>query len=64
MPWAAIGDALDAIGYDGPVVMEPFLLPGGDVARDIGVWRDLSDDEDLDELATESLAFLETTFES
>ncbi|MBX0322137.1 sugar phosphate isomerase/epimerase [Halomicroarcula sp. F13] len=63
MPWADIGDALDAADYGGPVVMEPFLLPGGDVAPDIGVWRDLAGDDDLDELATESLAFLETALE-
>lgn len=63
MPWSDIGDALDDIDYDGPVVMEPFLLPGGDVAPDIGVWRDLAGDADLDALATESLEFLDGTLE-
>ena len=41
MPWAEIKTALDDIGFDGPMVMEPFVMPGGQVGRDIGVWRDM-----------------------
>ena len=43
LPWNEIGQALRDIGYDGPVVMEPFVRPGGGVGSDIRVWRDLSD---------------------
>lgn len=66
MPWASIGKTLRDIGYDGTIVMEPFVLTGGQVGRDIRVWRDLSDGADaekLDEEARESLAFLKTMFE-
>ena len=40
-PWREIHDALQDIGYDGTVVMEPFVIPGGGVGRDIKIWRDL-----------------------
>lgn len=60
IPWSEIGDALNAIGYDGAVVMEPFVKPGGGVGRDIKVWRDLSNGADeaaMDQAVKESLAF-------
>jgi D-psicose/D-tagatose/L-ribulose 3-epimerase len=63
MPWTEIGEALRAIDYDGPVVMEPFMLPGGSVAPDIGIWRDLSEGVDLDETAAESRDFLQGVVE-
>jgi D-psicose/D-tagatose/L-ribulose 3-epimerase len=61
MPWKEIGDALRAIGYDGNVIMEPFVRMGGQVGRDISIWRDLShgaDDAALDGDAACSAAFL------
>ncbi len=60
LPWHEIGAALREIGYDGAVVMEPFVKMGGGVGADIKVWRDLSDGADeakLDEDARQSLAF-------
>jgi D-psicose/D-tagatose/L-ribulose 3-epimerase len=51
LPWGEIFGALKEIGYDGTIVMEPFMRPGGAVSRDVAVWRDLSDgasDEQLD----------------
>ena len=41
LPWHEIGTALREIGYDGAVVMEPFVKMGGGVGSDIKVWRDL-----------------------
>ena len=61
MPWAEIGKALRDIGYDAKVVMEPFLLTGGEAGPAIKVWRDLSggaDAEKMDEMMTESVKFL------
>ena len=46
LPWADIGKALRDIGYDGDIVMEPFILQGGQVGKDIKVFRDLSDGAD------------------
>lgn len=65
MPWAEIGQALRDINYDGCVVMEPFVRPGGIVGADIKVWRDLSDNADdakLDADIKESLEFVKKEF--
>ena len=58
MPWREIRVALDDIGFDGPLVMEPFITAGGKVGRDIGVWRDLIPGADYDALARDSAAFV------
>ncbi|NLJ94077.1 MAG: sugar phosphate isomerase/epimerase [Clostridiaceae bacterium] len=61
MPWKEIGEALHKIGYDGSIVMEPFVSMGGKVGQDISVWRNIFDDvseENLDRAAAESVAFL------
>jgi D-psicose/D-tagatose/L-ribulose 3-epimerase len=49
---------LREINYQGAVTMEPFLLPGGEVGRDVSLYRDLLGDADRDELATRSLRFV------
>ncbi|MDR1899972.1 MAG: sugar phosphate isomerase/epimerase [Treponema sp.] len=61
--WREIGETLREIGYTGTVVMEPFVLMGGQVGRDIKVWRDLSDGEGLDRAAAASVAYIRKTFE-
>ncbi|MFW5976866.1 MAG: TIM barrel protein [Bacillota bacterium] len=48
LPWEEIFKALKEINYEGPIVMEPFVLPGGDIAQDVKVWRDI-DPEDKDD---------------
>ena len=61
LDWAEIGKALRDIGYDAKVVMEPFLLTGGEVGPAIKVWRDLSagaNAEKMDEMMTEAVSFL------
>ena len=58
MPWPEIFAALRDINYQGAVVMEPFLLPGGEVGRDISVYRDLLGSRDLDEEAACSVQFV------
>ena len=57
IPWDEVGKALRAINYRGAVVMEPFLMPGGEVGRDIRVFRDMSVGYDLDEEAKKALEF-------
>jgi D-psicose/D-tagatose/L-ribulose 3-epimerase len=57
IPWREIGAALRQIDYRGYVVMEPFLMPGGQVGSDIKVFRDLSVGLDLDEEARKALQF-------
>jgi D-psicose/D-tagatose/L-ribulose 3-epimerase len=58
MPWPEIFGALREIDYQGAVVMEPFLVPGGEVGRDISVYRDLLGNDDLEDLVTRSVKFV------
>ena len=63
--WKAVAGALHDIGYDGTVVMEPFLLAGGAVGHAIRVWRDLSAGADaarMDQYIADSLRFLRQSF--
>lgn len=67
MPWREIANALHDIGYDGNVVMEPFVRPGGRVGQDIKIWRNLLDDSSdtrLDEDARKSVEFERIVFGS
>jgi D-psicose/D-tagatose/L-ribulose 3-epimerase len=60
VPWGEIREAFRDIGYDGSVVMEPFVKMGGTVGANIKVWRDLSqgaDEAELDADARDSVAF-------
>ena len=55
-----IGEALRDIGYNGTVVMEPFIKMGGTVGSDIKVWRDLSEganEAEMDKQAQDALVF-------
>jgi D-psicose/D-tagatose/L-ribulose 3-epimerase len=58
MPWGEIFGALRELNYAGGVTMEPFLMPGGEVGRDISVFRDLRDGLDLDEEAVRARKFV------
>lgn len=50
MPWDEITSALKEIHYEGAIVMEPFIKMGGEVGRDIKVWRDISKGASLEEM--------------
>ena len=63
IPWSEIFGALREIDYQGAVVMEPFLVPGGEVGRDISVYRDLLGNDDRDDLVTRSLQFVRSELE-
>lgn len=63
--WKALGGALKDIGYQGNVVMEPFLKAGGPVGDSIRLWRDLSDkadEQEMDRKIKTSLVFLREAF--
>jgi len=59
MPWDEIMRALKKINYQGRIVMEPFVMMGGEVGRDIKVWRDLSNGADEAQLDADAKAALE-----
>lgn len=59
--WAEIGSVLREAAYSGFVVLEPFVVMGGQVGRDVSLWRDLSGGagpEQLDQAAADSVAYL------
>jgi D-psicose/D-tagatose/L-ribulose 3-epimerase len=58
IPWQEIKQALDEINFDGPIVMEPFVMPGGTVGQNIAVWRPVIENPDLDELARKAAQFV------
>ncbi|MDD5675773.1 MAG: sugar phosphate isomerase/epimerase [Chitinivibrionales bacterium] len=58
IPWKEVGSALKKIKYNQAIVMEPFLMPGGEVGRDIRVFRDLRYGADLDKEAKKALNFI------
>ncbi|HAG68416.1 MAG TPA: dolichol monophosphate mannose synthase [Lachnospiraceae bacterium] len=65
LDWYGIGKALRDIGYQGNVVMEPFVQQGGGIGSDIKIWRDLSHNasqERLDEDARQSVEYLRYVF--
>jgi D-psicose/D-tagatose/L-ribulose 3-epimerase len=49
---------LREINYQGALVMEPFLIPGGEVGRDIAVYRYLPGSDDPDGEAARSVQFV------
>jgi len=62
MDWVSIGKTLNEIGYKGAVVMEPFVLQGGQVGKDIKIWRNLGNENDLDDEVRRSVNFIRKTF--
>ncbi len=61
LPWDEIFGALKEAKYDGTIVMEPFLKPGGPVSRDVALWRDITNgasDAQLDQWGREACAFV------
>jgi D-psicose/D-tagatose/L-ribulose 3-epimerase len=64
-PWAELASALKSTGYAGDIVMEPFVVPGGQVGRDIRVWRDLRPGlQDLDTEAGKAVRFVRELLEA
>lgn len=58
MPWDEIFGALRKIGYAGAMTMEPFVTPGGEVGRDISLYRDLGRGRDPDREASRAARFV------
>ena len=56
LDWPGIRDALDAVGYAGPLVIESFTADNAAIATAASVWRPLATGQD--DLARDGLAFL------
>ena len=59
LDWDEIFEALKDVEFKGRIVAEPFVVRGGEVGRDIYVWRDLVDCTDEESLDREALFMLE-----
>lgn len=59
--WDPVADALEEIGYDGPLVIESFTPEVESIARAAAIWRPLAPSQDA--LAEDGLAFLRETFD-
>ena len=59
LDWDEIFSALKDINYKGRIISEPFVMMGGEVGRDIHVWRNLMDptEESIDNGAKILLSF-------
>jgi D-psicose/D-tagatose/L-ribulose 3-epimerase len=58
LPWDDIFSALRRVEYAGWLVMEPFLHSGGEVGRDISVFREIMPGADADAEAEKACAFV------
>jgi D-psicose/D-tagatose/L-ribulose 3-epimerase len=56
VPWNEVRDAVTAIGYDGPVVIESFTSKVKTIAKAAAIWRSFSPTQDA--LAEDGLKFL------
>lgn len=58
MPWKEIFAALKAADYEGPIAMEPFVRPGGEVGSAVSLFRDLMDLSDYENDIRRSVDFV------
>lgn len=58
IPWDEIASALKKINYQGYIVMEPFLKPGGQVGQGMKVFRDMGIGVNLDDEAGKAVRFI------
>ncbi len=61
LPWGEIIGALKEINYDKYIILEPFVIYGGEIGKDVYLWRDLTNNasqDDMDAMAKASLDFL------
>lgn len=58
--WQAIAEALAAVHYEGPAVIESFTTDITEIARAVSLWRPLAESSDV--LARNGLAFLRSVF--
>ena len=58
MPWREIFDSLDAIDYRGPIAMEPFVKPGGEVGASVSLYRPMMEHADIEAGIRRSVSFV------
>jgi len=58
LPWKTIFDTLKYAGYTGPISMEPFVRPGGEVGSAVSLYRNMMDLSEYEDDLRQSLAFV------
>ena len=58
MPWKEIFAALKAADYQGPIALESFVRPGGEVGTAVGLFREIMDLSDYEKDIRRSAAFI------
>jgi D-psicose/D-tagatose/L-ribulose 3-epimerase len=64
--WDEVFGTLREIGYSERLLLEPFTIPGGTVAQNVFLWRDLSEgagEEQLTREMKQAIAFVKSKFE-
>ena len=54
--WEEIADTINEIGFEGPMVMEPFVLDKSPSAKSVSLWRPLKDGADINGLVADAAA--------
>ena len=52
--WNAISKTIDEIGFEGPLVMEPFVLHQSSSAKSISLWRKMKEADDIEGLVNDA----------
>jgi D-psicose/D-tagatose/L-ribulose 3-epimerase len=60
VPWAAVKNGLDQLGYDGWIVAEMFVIAGNPASADLNIWRDI--EPEATDAAARALSFMQRTF--
>lgn len=60
LPWKEIFAALKAVSYAGPIAMEPFVHPGGEVGSAVSLYRDIMSLDHYEEDIRRSVDFVRT----
>jgi D-psicose/D-tagatose/L-ribulose 3-epimerase len=58
LPWKTIFDALKSAAYSGPIVMEPFVRPVGEIGPSVSLYREVMDLGSYEEDLKLSLSFI------
>lgn len=58
MPWKEIFAALKAADYQGPIVMEPFVRPGGEVGAAVSLYREIMSLDRYEDDIRQSVSFV------
>ena len=54
--WEAIAETIKEIGFEGPLVMEPFVLDTSASAKSVSLWRRIKAADDIDGLVADAAA--------